>query len=342
MFRGHFEAHDRPEGAAQHPVEFREVLREAGSDRLVMAPNSTALDVYPEDKWRDLEERVAKLPKIVPDRRRFQHVYLWRDSTWCSIRTGASRCCRTIASAAAFEERGDHRDDGLLRGVGRGSLDDLPARAGGPARRPAHASRRQGRMNHERHERERMERDRLGARTDAARASGERGSGRARRSRRRALAGRGAAEGEPSAFKRAASGVSPSEPVSSHVPVLADEIAFLLHPRRGGWVVDGTSASAATRSAPRGRGGDTRLLGIDRDPEALARAARRLARFGARRGAPARQLPPFGALATGAVERAAAVLLISGSRPTSSTSRAAGSRSRARSRSTCASIPPRA
>jgi len=76
VFRGHFRHTIDPKGRLSIPSKFREVLREAGSDRLVMAPNSTALDVYPDDKWRDLEERVAKLPKMDPDRRRFQHVYL--------------------------------------------------------------------------------------------------------------------------------------------------------------------------------------------------------------------------------------------------------------------------
>ena len=57
-------------------------------------------------------------------------------------------------------------------------------------------------------------------------------------------------------------------------------------------------------------GGDTRLLGIDRDPEALARAARRLARFGARVVLQHGSFRHIGALATRAgVERASAVLL---------------------------------
>ena len=52
---------------------------------------------------------------------------------------------------------------------------------------------------------------------------------------------------EPSAFERGASGVSRSEPEhgtgsdagaeQAHVPVLSDEVTFLLRPRRGGWVV---------------------------------------------------------------------------------------------------------
>src|SRR4026208_1560018 len=124
VFRGHFRHTIDPKGRLSIPSKFREVLREAGSDRLVMAPNSTALDVYPEDKWRDLEERVAELPKMDPESPPLQPLARTasaatpraarrssrrglptpaasstctsrRDSTWCSIRTGASRCCRT-------------------------------------------------------------------------------------------------------------------------------------------------------------------------------------------------------------------------------------------------------
>ncbi len=76
VFRGHFRHTIDPKGRLSIPAKFREVLREAGSDRLVMAPNGTALDVYPEDKWRELEDRVNSLAKLDPDRRRFQHVYL--------------------------------------------------------------------------------------------------------------------------------------------------------------------------------------------------------------------------------------------------------------------------
>ena len=70
---------------------------------------------------------------------------------------------------------------------------------------------------------------------------------------------------------------------TSHLPVLADEVTFLLRPRRGGWVVDGTVGMGghAERLLEAGAA-DARLLGIDADPAALARARRRLARFGDR------------------------------------------------------------
>ena len=62
-----------------------------------------------------------------------------------------------------------------------------------------------------------------------------------------------------------------------------DEVAFLLRPRRVGWVIDGTvgmgghtEALLATTPA------DVRVLALDADPEALARAGARLGRFGER------------------------------------------------------------
>lgn len=67
-----------------------------------------------------------------------------------------------------------------------------------------------------------------------------------------------------------------------HLPVLLDEVAFLLRPRHGGWVVDGTVGMGGHAERLLEGGGGARLLGIDTDPEALSRARRRLARFGDR------------------------------------------------------------
>jgi len=70
---------------------------------------------------------------------------------------------------------------------------------------------------------------------------------------------------------------------AAHLPVLADEVTFLLRPRRGGWVVDGTIGMGGHAERLLEAGGEgIRLLGIDRDPEALARARARLERFGDR------------------------------------------------------------
>ncbi len=73
------------------------------------------------------------------------------------------------------------------------------------------------------------------------------------------------------------------EPHGGHVPVLFREVMDALRPAPGGRYIDGTlgagghAAGLLDASAP-----DGRLLGLDRDPAAIAYAAERLAPFGAR------------------------------------------------------------
>lgn len=72
-------------------------------------------------------------------------------------------------------------------------------------------------------------------------------------------------------------------PSSTHTPVLYQAVLSALQPSTGGRYIDGTVGSGGhaegilTASAP-----DGQLLGLDLDPAALERAARRLATFGRR------------------------------------------------------------
>jgi 16S rRNA (cytosine1402-N4)-methyltransferase len=65
--------------------------------------------------------------------------------------------------------------------------------------------------------------------------------------------------------------------------VLADEVAFLLRPRGEGWVIDATVGMGGhAETILSASNASVNLLGLDVDPEALARAGTRLASFGDR------------------------------------------------------------
>jgi len=69
--------------------------------------------------------------------------------------------------------------------------------------------------------------------------------------------------------------------MSGHVPVMTDEVLAALHPERGGVFVDCTVGLGGHARALLSAGA-TRLVGIDRDPAALALAGEALAEFGGR------------------------------------------------------------
>src|ERR687895_430114 len=77
----------------------------------------------------------------------------------------------------------------------------------------------------------------------------------------------------------AATGGGPGAP---HRPVLLLETVALLAPERGGLFVDATLGLGGHSEALLEASPDVRVLGIDRDREALRLARERLARFGSR------------------------------------------------------------
>ncbi|CAN5834999.1 16S rRNA (cytosine(1402)-N(4))-methyltransferase RsmH [soil metagenome] len=67
-----------------------------------------------------------------------------------------------------------------------------------------------------------------------------------------------------------------------HAPVMVGEVLAHLRPERGGWFLDATLGGGGHAEAVLEAGPEVRLIGVDRDPDALAAAGERLGRFGMR------------------------------------------------------------
>src|SRR3990172_5081968 len=77
--------------------------------------------------------------------------------------------------------------------------------------------------------------------------------------------------------------LSDAGPGSQHTPVLYQQVLSALEPRAGGHYIDGTLGGGGhARAILEAAGPDGELLGLDRDPQALALAAATLEPFGGR------------------------------------------------------------
>jgi len=88
--------------------------------------------------------------------------------------------------------------------------------------------------------------------------------------------------GEPPPEVDGTEAIDPAEKPFAHAPVLVDRVVDLLRAVPDGRFVDLTLGGAGHAEAVLKAHGGLHLLGIDRDPSALASAAARLARFGDR------------------------------------------------------------
>ncbi|MDQ3389305.1 MAG: 16S rRNA (cytosine(1402)-N(4))-methyltransferase, partial [Gemmatimonadota bacterium] len=72
----------------------------------------------------------------------------------------------------------------------------------------------------------------------------------------------------------------PSDPLAHasnyHAPVLVDEVLAVLGGSRGGLFLDGTIGGGGHTEALLESGAGVQVVGVDRDPDALAEAERRL------------------------------------------------------------------
>lgn len=67
-----------------------------------------------------------------------------------------------------------------------------------------------------------------------------------------------------------------------HAPVMVEEVLHYLRPERGGVYLDGTLGGGGHSEAILEAGPAARVIGVDRDPEAIAEAEARLAKYGER------------------------------------------------------------
>ena len=76
MFRGSSFHTIDPKGRIIVPTRFREVIKDSGTDSIMITRMDSCLFAYDHDRWRELEQKILHLPEKSEAMRRFQRFFI--------------------------------------------------------------------------------------------------------------------------------------------------------------------------------------------------------------------------------------------------------------------------
>ncbi|BBO75140.1 transcriptional regulator MraZ [Desulfosarcina widdelii] len=76
MFRGSSFHTIDPKGRIIVPTRFREVIKESGTDSIMITRMDSCLFAYAHDRWAELEQKILHLPEKSEEMRRFQRFFI--------------------------------------------------------------------------------------------------------------------------------------------------------------------------------------------------------------------------------------------------------------------------
>ncbi|WP_319524157.1 division/cell wall cluster transcriptional repressor MraZ [uncultured Desulfosarcina sp.] len=76
MFRGSSFHTIDPKGRIIVPTRFREVIKDSGTDSIMITRMDRCLFAYAHDRWEELEQKILHLPEKSEEMRRFQRFFI--------------------------------------------------------------------------------------------------------------------------------------------------------------------------------------------------------------------------------------------------------------------------
>ncbi len=109
MFRGNFTAKVDEKGRISFPAKFREVLDEVGGEEICITnfkfDGHKCLDVYPQTKWIELEQRLREQTERSPRVIKFFQNYYFPGVQECQVdRQGRILVCSRLRDYAGLEK----------------------------------------------------------------------------------------------------------------------------------------------------------------------------------------------------------------------------------------------